>query len=93
MLKIKVKIKAVEISLSRPSYFDEKSLMNNISAFRRDMEESSANIGVTVEDIYLDESTGDFAVRFEIIDSDEFVGQYRLTAWMNRIAKKHLIYE
>jgi hypothetical protein len=57
------------------------------------MEESSANIGVTIEDIYLDESTGEFVVRFEITDSTEFVGQYRLTAWMNRIAKKHLRYE
>jgi hypothetical protein len=57
------------------------------------MEESSANIGVTIEEIYLDESTGDFVVRFEITDSEEFVGQYRLTAWMNRIAKKHLKYD
>jgi hypothetical protein len=88
-----LKIKAVEISLLKPAYFDERSLINNISAFRRDMEESSANIGVTIEDIYLDESTNEFVVRFEITDSEEFVGQYRLTAWMSRIAKKHLKYE
>lgn len=88
-----LQIKAVEISMLRPSYFDERSLVNNISAFRRDLESASGEIGVCVDDIYLDESTGDIVVRFEIPDPSEFVGQYRLTAWITRVAKKHLKYD
>jgi hypothetical protein len=88
-----LKIKAIEVSMEIPSYFDEKSLINNMTAFRNDIEASSGNVGVIVEDIYLDESTGEFVLRFEITDVDDFVGQYRLVAWLNRIAKKHIKYE
>ena len=88
-----IRIKAIEVSMEIPSYFDEKSLMNNMTAFRNDIEASSGNVGVLVEDIYLDESTNEFVIRFEITDVDDFVGQYRLVAWLNRIAKKHIKYE
>ena len=88
-----LRIKAIEVSMEIPSYFDEKSLMNNMTAFRNDIEASSGNVGVLVEDIYLDESTNEFVIRFEITDVDDFVGQYRLVAWLNRIAKKHIKYE
>jgi len=87
------KIKAVEISILKPAYFDERSLVNNVSAFKRDFESTSSSIGVSVEDIYLDDATGEIVVRFEIIDENEFVGQYRLIKWVTRVGKKHLRYD
>lgn len=88
-----VKIKAIEISIECPIYHDEVSLTRQLNTFKKYLVQSSEELGVTVEDFYLDESTGSFVVRLESIEGDKFVGQFRLTTWVERTARKHLTYE
>ena len=88
-----VTIKALEVSIPIPAYVSEKGLVNNMNVFINDLKVAAGNMGVAIEEVYLDESTGTFVIRMEITDISEFAGQHRICAWIARVAKKHLKYE
>jgi len=88
-----VTIKALEVSIPIPAYISEKALVNNMNVFINDLKIAANNMGVAIEEVYLDESTGTFVIRMEITDISDFAGQHRICVWITRVAKKHLKYE
>lgn len=90
---LEIKVKTLEIELTLPMYEDERSLVKQISTFKSRLQDAAGALGVTVDDIYLDESTGNIVVRLETIEGDRFVGSFRINTWIERVAKKFLRYE
>jgi hypothetical protein len=83
-----IKISAIEISIERPRHIDDITITKQAVLCKRQLAKTSIELGVELNDFFLDESTGDFVARFTIIPGETFAGQFRITAWVNRVARK-----
>jgi hypothetical protein len=89
----KTKVKSLEIEVRRPDVYDDKAFVAQVNILKKKVIETSDEMGVYLDDVYLDESTGQLVFKFEVMDGDDFVGQYRISAWMERLVVKYFTYE